>query len=61
MKGFDPSPCLCEKDDNTACIIYRCAYRSKKVIKNVCFFTKICKQLTIDKESWYRWEIFIIE
>ena len=48
---------LYEKDGKH-CIIYRCTYRGKKVIKNVCFFTKVWNHLIIDKETWYCWEFF---
>ena len=57
MKGFDPAPC----SKQTVCIICRCSDKGKNVINNVCFFTKVRNQLTIEKERWYCWEFFIIK
>ena len=42
-------------------VFYRCAYRSKKVIKKVCFFAIVGNQTTIYNKMWYSRDLFIVE
>ena len=54
-------PVLYEKDGKQLVLSIGVHIEAKKVIENVCFFTKVWNQLTTDKERWYCSEFFITE